>query len=331
MIYAVNLGDNTEAAVSFQDVDTLTLNNDWLQLTDPTDRELEAVAKKTAIPKHLLELPKAGVTVNLRLEDEFTIINFVIPQDVVATKEVDPIVMAFSKSFLVTVTKKVHSQILTTVKERMSKTKIDPPGMVTYLIIDEIVSSHFVHMEKLEDLTSKIEEEVVEKTSPETLKRIFKLKSKLISFNKLLWYERGLIFNLKTCSDGCMATKTRELFNTTHEDLTRQIDIVETYREIISDAINVYLSAVSNKINFSIKSLTVVIFYLTIITTVTSFPNTVATFFGISQFGQSHILIVAVSLLLSIILPFLWLWRRRWLKYDETEILKREAYTTNGN
>jgi Mg2+ and Co2+ transporter CorA len=110
-----------------------------------------------------------------------------------------------------------------------------------------------------------------------------------------------------------MVSKARTLFDTTHEDLTRQIDIVETYREILSDAINVHLSAISNKINLSIKSLTVVIFYLTIVTTITSFPNTVATFFGISQFGNTNIIIVSVAILLSIVLPFIWLWKKNWL------------------
>jgi magnesium transporter len=188
---------------------------------------------------------------------------------------------------------------------------------VTYFIIDEIVSDHFVHLEEIEEHTSNLEEEVVEKTSQDALKQIFSLKAKLISFNKTLWYERGLIFNLRKCGDTCMAPKARSLFDTTHEDLTKQIDIVETYRDILSDAINVHLSAVSNKINLSIKGLTVVIFYLTIITTLTAFPNTVATFFGISQFGASHPLLVAVAILLSILLPFLWLWRKKWLKYEQ--------------
>ena len=113
-----------------------------------------------------------------------------------------------------------------------------------------------------------------------------------------------------------MSAKARSLFDTTHEELTRQIDIVETYREIMSDAINVHLSAVSNKINLSIKALTVVIFYLTIITTITSFPNTVATFFGISQFGNTNAIVIFIAILLSIILPFIWLWRKKWLKYE---------------
>lgn len=77
-----------------------------------------------------------------------------------------------------------------------------------------------------------------------------------------------------------------------------------------------HLSAVSNKINLSIKSLTVVIFYLTIITTVTSFPNTVATFFGISQFGNTNVIVIIALVLLSVVLPFVWLWRKKWLKLE---------------
>jgi magnesium transporter len=179
--------------------------------------------------------------------------------------------------------------------------------------MDEIVANHYLQIEKLENLTAKMEEEVVEKTSPDTLKKIFRLKSNMISFNKVLWYERGLVFNLKKCDSSCIEGKVRVLFDSTHEELTRQVDIVETYREILSDAINVHLSAISNKINLSIKALTVVIFYLTIVTTVTAFPNTVATFFGISQFGNTNIAIISAAILLSIVLPFIWLWRKKWL------------------
>ena len=213
----------------------------------------------------------------------------------------------------ITVAQKEIQSIFNNAKERMSKPKIEPPSQVAYYILDEIVASHYVHIEKLENLTATLEEEVVEKTSQDTLKRIFKLKTNMISFNKILWYERGLVFNLHKCGDSCMAAKARNLFDTTHEDLTRQIDIVETYREILSDAINVHLSAISNKINLSIKSLTIVIFYLTIITTITSFPNTVATFFGIAQFGNTNIAIISLALLLSIVFPLIWLWRKNWL------------------
>ena len=316
MIRAVNLADNSEKVIQFEELQKPTLENVWLELVDPTADELRAVSSASEVPLNFLKLPETDAIIDLRLEDDFGIVDFVIVQDVVATKKFHPIVMAFTKKFLITVTKKEDQPIMDLAKERMSKVKIDPPSQVIYFIIDEIVSKHFVHLEKLEELTSNLEEEVVERTSPETLKKIFALKSKLISLNKTLWYERGVIFSLRKCGDACMAAKARFLFDTTHEDLTRQIDIVETYREIMSDAINVHLSAVSNKINLSIKTLTVVIFYLTIITTITSFPNTVATFFGISQFGNTNVIIVIATILLSAILPILWLWRKKWLKLE---------------
>ena len=313
MIRAVTLGINTERTVQPDEVKALSLSNVWLELVDPTENELRAVSDATELSINFLRLSTADGFANLRLEDGYAIINFIVMADVASTKKVYPVVMAFSKNFLVTVAKKEIQPIVSLAKERMSKAKADPPSQVVYFILDEIIANHYIHIEKLESLTAKIEEEVVEKTSSETLKRIFKLKTNMISFNKILWYERGLIFNLHKCGDTCMVSKARALFDTTHQDLTRQIDIVETYREILSDAINVHLSAISNKINLSIKSLTVVIFYLTIITTITSFPNTVATFFGISQFGNTNIIIVSIAILLSIVLPFIWLWKKNWL------------------
>jgi Mg2+ and Co2+ transporter CorA len=313
MIRLVQLGNNSENIIQPQELKTQSLENVWLELVEPTPDELQAVSDATQLPVGFLRLPKTGAVVDLRLEQGYSIIYLLVMQDVVSTKKAYPVIMAFSKNFLVTVACTEIQPIVNIAKERMSKTKIDPPSQVTYYLIDEIVANHYIHLEKLENLTDKIEEEVIEKTTQETLKKIFKLKTNMISFNKILWYERGLVFNLRKCGDSCMAAKSRELFDTTHEDLTRQIDIVETYREILSDAINVHLSAVSNKINLSIQSLTVVIFYLTIVTTVTSFPNTVATFFGISQFGGSNVYIVVGALLASIIIPFVWLWRKRWL------------------
>jgi magnesium transporter len=318
MIQVVNLGDNSEKTLQLQDLKELSLANVWLELVDPTQNELNAASEATQIPINFLRLPKAEGYVNLRLDEGYGIINFPVMENVASTKRAHAVVVAFSKTFLVTVTKKETAAIFSIVKERMNKVKVDPPAQVTYFIVDEIVSHHYGQIEKIETLTAKMEEEVVEQTSSDTLKHIFRLKTNMIRFNKILWYQRGLVFNLKKCDD-CIPAKVKAQFDTTHEELTRQVDIVETYREILSDAINVHLSAISNKINLSIKALTVVIFYLTIVTTVTSFPNTIATFFGISQFGNTNIYIIIAALLLSTVLPFVWLWKKNWLTSKKLE------------
>ena len=314
MLRLVSLADNVELKIKLKDLKRAQLTGIWLEVVDPTKEELEKVADVSGIPLGFLQLPESGNVVNLRIEPDFGVINFVIVKEIFAAKKINPIVLAFSKGFIVTVSKNEDQGIVNLAKQRLDKIKVDQPAVTAFYILDEIVSNHFVHLEHIEDLASRLEEEVVEKTEPTLVKRILKSKSRLTSFNKILWYERGLVFNLKKSDALYLSSKAKALFDSTHEYLTRQIDIVETYREILSDSINAYLSTVSNKINFSIRALTVVTLYLTIITTITSFPNTVATFFGISQFGNTNPWIIFTIIVVSILLPSLWLWRRRWLR-----------------
>ena len=314
MLRLVSLADNVELEIKLKDLQRTQLTGIWLEVVDPTKEELAKVSEVSGIPLDFLKLPESSNVVNLRLEPDFGVINFVIVRKIFEAKEVNPLVIAFSKYFLVTVAKSEDQSLINLAKQRLDKVKVDQPSVAAFYILDEVVANHFVHLEHIEDLASRLEEEVVEKTDQTLVKRILQTKSRLTSFNKILWYERGLVFNLKKSDASYLSAKSKSLFDSTHEYLTRQIDIVETYREILSDSINAYLSTVSNKINFSIRALTLVTLYLTIITTITSFPNTVATFFGIAQFGNTNPWLIFAIIVLSILLPSLWLWRRKWLK-----------------
>jgi len=314
MLRLVSLANNEELEVKQEDLRRAKLSGVWLEVIDPTKEELQQVAEVTGIPHDFLLLPESSNVVNLRFEPDFGVINFLVVKDVFETRRINPFALAFAKEFLVTVAKSEDQEIVNLAKARMDKVKVDQPSVVAFYLIDEIVSDHFTHLEKIEEIAANLEEQVVEKTDQSLVKQILHAKSRLTSFNKILWYERGLVFNLKKSDAVFLSAKSKSLFDTTHEYLTRQIDIVETYREILSDSINAYLSTVSNKINFSIRALTLVTLYLTIITTITSFPNTVATFFGISQFGETTSWIIFALLGVSILLPSLWLWRRKWLR-----------------
>ena len=317
MINVVNLLSDSEKELKPEDLRNLRLTNVWLELVEPTKEELSAVSEKTGIPIDFLEIKEVSQSVSLRWEQDFGIINFVFISEIITLKEIYPITIVFSKDFLITVERKEYRKTVDLAKARMIKTRNDPPSIVAYYILDEMIDHNFSHIQQLEEFTATLEEEVMEKTDMATIRKLFRLKSRMVSLNKILWYERGLVFNLRKAQSTCLTAKARGLFDTAHEYLTRQIDIVESFREILTDAINVYLSAISNRINSAIKALTIVIFYLTVVTTITSFPNTVATFFGISQFGNTHYAIIYAAIALSIVLPLLWLWRAKWLRPDE--------------
>lgn len=316
MINCIDLFKDSKRELKPEDLRNLRLTNVWLELEEPTKEELVAVSEKTEIPIELLEL-KDSQNISLRWEQDFGVINFAVISEVIASKKIYPLIVAFSKDIMITVEKKEYRKIIDLAKVRMRKTMNEPPSIVAYYILDEIINSNFSHLQKMEELTATLEEDVMKKADMDTVRKLFKFKSMMVSFNKILWYERGLIFNLRKAQATCMTAKARNLFDTLQEFLTRQIDMVESYREILTDAINVYLSATSNRINSAIKDLTIVIFYLTVITTITSFPNTVATFFGISQFGNTHYMIIWATIILSIVLPLLWLWRSKWFRPDE--------------
>jgi Mg2+ and Co2+ transporter CorA len=117
MIREIDLDDNSEKITDAKSLQTSDLRNVWLELADPTDEELEEVAAKIGLSKILLELPKSDDVINLRLEDDLVVINFVMLQDIVLTKEFYPIVIVFSKNFLLTVMKEVDQRAISTAKE----------------------------------------------------------------------------------------------------------------------------------------------------------------------------------------------------------------------
>jgi len=133
---------------SLKKLKDLSILNVWLEIVDPTENELLTISQATQIPVNFLKLPQTSDVVNLRLEPDYGIINFLFIQDVTSTKKAYPIVMVFSKNFLVTVAKKEIHPIIVTAKERMSKAKIDPSSQVTYFVIDEIVANHYLQIEK---------------------------------------------------------------------------------------------------------------------------------------------------------------------------------------
>jgi Mg2+ and Co2+ transporter CorA len=136
MIRVIDLGNNSETTIDLENIRMQSLTNMWIDLVDPTEDELRAVSDVAQLPVSFLNLPPSDGVIDLRLEMGFGIVYFLVMQDVLSTKEAYPVIMAFSKDFLITVARKEIQPIINLVKERMSKSKIDPPSQVTYYIID---------------------------------------------------------------------------------------------------------------------------------------------------------------------------------------------------
>jgi len=139
-------------------------------------------------------------------------------------------------------------------KGRIRKMESD---YLLYTLIDAIVDYYFIILEKIGGRIEGLEDEVVENPTPKILHNIHKLKREMIFLRKSTWPLREAINNLYK-KDHRLIKKTTGIFLRDVYDHTIQIiDAVETYRDMVSGLIDIYMSSVSNKLNEVMKVLTI--------------------------------------------------------------------------
>ncbi|MBN2377518.1 MAG: magnesium/cobalt transporter CorA [Sedimentisphaerales bacterium] len=148
------------------------------------------------------------------------------------------------------------------VRDRIKNTKwrIRKLGVdyLLYALIDCIVDHYFIVLEKMADKIESLQEKVATDPSQETLQQIHELKSEMIFFRKSVWPVRELVNSLLR-SESPLIHKTTEIYlRDVYDHAVQIIDAMETYREMISGMLDVYLSSISNRMNAVMKVLTII-------------------------------------------------------------------------
>lgn len=139
-------------------------------------------------------------------------------------------------------------------KGRIRKRRAD---YLAYVLIDAVVDNYYTILERFGEIIEGMEEEVVNDPTPRTLQTIHDLKREMIFLRKSVWPLREVINNIQR-SESKIIQKTTEIYLRDVYDHTIQvIDTVETYRDMISGMLDVYLSSISNRMNEVMKVLTI--------------------------------------------------------------------------
>ena len=111
-------------------------------------------------------------------------------------------------------------------------------------------------MDKLGDEIDLIQDAVIEKGDPQTLERLFELKRELIAIRRAAGPVRE-IFNQLTNRDLALVDSAEIVyFRDVYDHLIRLTDELDTYRELVSGTLDVYLSTVNNNLSLIMKRLT---------------------------------------------------------------------------
>ena len=148
------------------------------------------------------------------------------------------------------------------VKERIRKDKgrIRKMGadFLLYALIDTVVDNYLIVLENINERVEELEEQLINNPEPGTLEDIHNFKRELIFLKKSLWPLRDLIGTLVRGESGLIQAKTTIFFKDVYDHTIHMIDTVETYRDLVSGMMEVFLTSVSNRMNEVMKILTVI-------------------------------------------------------------------------
>ncbi len=130
------------------------------------------------------------------------------------------------------------------------------PDHLLWAITDDLIDGYFPLMDKLGDEIDLIQDAVIEKGDPQTLERLFELKRELIAIRRASAPVRE-IFNQLTNRDLALVDPEEIVyFRDVYDHLIRLTDELDTYRELVSGTLDVYLSTVNNNLSLIMKRLT---------------------------------------------------------------------------
>lgn len=154
------------------------------------------------------------------------------------------------------------THVLIPIRERLIETtprvRFLNTDYLAYAILDAVVDHYYTVFEQFGDMIENLEEELVQHPASSTLTRIQHLKRDLISIRKSIWPMREVIGGLGRSEHKIINKSTVPYFRDLYDHAIQAIDTVETYRDLASGLLDIYLSSVNNRMNEVMKVLTII-------------------------------------------------------------------------
>jgi magnesium transporter len=130
---------------------------------------------------------------------------------------------------------------------------------IAYWLIDAVVDGYFPIVDHVAEWSEDIEQEMFsQRRSSSTLHSIFSLKKDLFQLRKVLAPSREVVNSLLRREHGFFGDEFYPYFQDVYDHITRVIDSLDTYRDLLSSGLDTYLSFVSNDVNQTVKRMTAV-------------------------------------------------------------------------
>jgi len=227
--------------------------------------------------------------------------------------------IVFAKNFIITSHQESFLWLDTLLEEAR---KNDPEehlmsrgvAFLLYSILDALTDSYFPLLDTIDDLIDELEDVTVTDTSNEVQVRIFRIKRALAHMRRTLSPQVEVANVLVVRTGKLIPAEAEPYFADIHDHLIRAFEILDSYRDLMSGMLDVYLTTVSNRLNEVMKQLTII---ATIFMPITFITGVFGMNFGhLPQVEHDSGYFFWITLLFMGILTLAQIWyfrRRKWL------------------
>jgi magnesium transporter len=152
----------------------------------------------------------------------------------------------------------VFSPVRERIRSGKGKIRKEGSDYLAYTLMDAIVDHYFLILERLGERIETLQEELIDDPVRETLQDIHKLKREMLFLRRSVWPLRELVNNILRGESPIIQNPTLVYFRDIYDHTVQLIDTIETFREMLSGMMDIYLSSISNKTNEVMRVLTVI-------------------------------------------------------------------------
>lgn len=179
-----------------------------------------------------------------------------------ATKTLDSeqISLVLGKEYVISFQEKT-GDVFEHVRERVEAAKGQIRGKkndyLFYSLIDSIIDNYFIAIENIGNDLEELEDEIFNDPTQNSLEKIQDNKNILLKLRRSVYPLRESIIKLVRDSDKFIQPKTIKYFNDVYDHTIHIIDILESYKDLVSGLKDSYLSSLSLKMNKVMQVLTI--------------------------------------------------------------------------
>lgn len=168
--------------------------------------------------------------------------------------------MVISENYLLTFQEE-PGDVFDPVRERLRKqngrVRSAGPDYLAYSLLDTVVDNHIEIIERLGESIEILEEEILTDPSKTVMERINHFKKEMNYLRKCIRPARDMVVQLLHLDNALIKETTQPFLKDLADLFTQATEVIETYREMLSDMTHLYNSIVNNKMNDIMKVLTV--------------------------------------------------------------------------